>query len=432
MKQKVLLFFCALFIFLGVAVSAWAQDNTAKVVDFPVKLNQTELLDIMPYTEYPLLMYHDITYFPMTWYNCRMLGLETDWTEQNGLTIKQNNALASSVGYYPREQQNPKQVQVTVPNFKITVNGQVINNQKEEYPLLNFRNVTYFPLTWRFAHDAFGWDYSYTKMNGLQITSHNPQIIYFPALAWRDLQTPIKLLDNGCYYYLETDHKSTGTDEVRICRAPVDNSFRKQVLYTFSEPPATVMFALLDEVPHVFYQMKKDGLQQILQINKDGTVQAVKLDLQQYTNGSSNGDKQNGWQYAIRNQQLCSSEDGGNWKTISQTTADWFGILDGQVYYLHRTPNGIGVLYQVNGAGQDKRILKENVDAVAIQDGYLLCQMNPEEDYGAKILDSKGNLVLAITGRVDSISASAGIVMASTYGSEGNEYLKVIRLDETV
>ena len=118
MKQKVLLFFCALFIFLGVAVSAWAQDNTAKVVDFPVKLNQTELLDIMPYTEYPLLMYHDITYFPMTWYNCRMLGLETDWTEQNGLTIKQNNALASSVGYYPREQQNLKQVQVTVPNFK--------------------------------------------------------------------------------------------------------------------------------------------------------------------------------------------------------------------------------------------------------------------------------------------------------------------------
>ena len=117
---------------------------------------------------------------------------------------------------------------------------------------------------------------------------------------------------------------------------------------------------------------------------------------------------------------------------ISQTTAEWFGILDGQVYYLHRTPNGIGVLYQVNDAGQDKRILKENVDAVAIQDGYLLCQMNPEEDYGAKVLDSKGNLVLAITGRVDSISASAGIVMASTYGAEGNEYLKVIRLDETV
>ena len=93
-------------------------------------------------------------------------------------------------------------------------------------------------------------------------------------------------------------------------------------------------------------------------------------DLQQYTNGSSNGDKQNGWQYAIRNQQLCRSKDGGNWKTVSQTTAEWFGILDGQVYYLHRTPNGIGVLYQVNDAGQDKRILKETVDAVAIQDGY--------------------------------------------------------------
>lgn len=32
----------------------------------------------------------------------------------------------------------------------ITVNGQTIDNRTEEYPLLSFRNITYFPLTWRY------------------------------------------------------------------------------------------------------------------------------------------------------------------------------------------------------------------------------------------------------------------------------------------
>ena len=39
------------------------------------------------------------------------------------------------------------------------------------YCLLVFRNVTYFPLTWRFAVDEFGWNYDYKELTGLTIRS---------------------------------------------------------------------------------------------------------------------------------------------------------------------------------------------------------------------------------------------------------------------
>lgn len=51
------------------------------------------------------------------------------------------------------------------------VNGEVIDNSKEKYPLLLFRDVTYFPLTWRFAVDEFGWNYTFDMEQGLQIAS---------------------------------------------------------------------------------------------------------------------------------------------------------------------------------------------------------------------------------------------------------------------
>ena len=60
----------------------------------------------MAHTKYPLLVYKDITYFPMTWYNCRMLGLETEWSDAKGLAIWQNDALTSSIGYYPQDKAN--------------------------------------------------------------------------------------------------------------------------------------------------------------------------------------------------------------------------------------------------------------------------------------------------------------------------------------
>ena len=39
-------------------------------------------------------------------------------------------------------------VQVTLPSFTVTLNGQVIDNSYRQYPLLVYKDITYFPMTY--------------------------------------------------------------------------------------------------------------------------------------------------------------------------------------------------------------------------------------------------------------------------------------------
>lgn len=160
-------------LFLGIlpAPAAHAAGRTVQV-SLPahaVTLNgQTVSSD---YSRYPFLVYKDITYFPMTYYDCRLLGVSTSWTREDGLSIKKDE---DGLSQYVREVQSDKNArtqQAQVAEGLIKVNGKVIDNSSEEYPILFFRNVTYFPLTWRFAVEEFGWDYKFDNDAGLIITN---------------------------------------------------------------------------------------------------------------------------------------------------------------------------------------------------------------------------------------------------------------------
>ncbi len=65
---------------------AMAANVQATLPSFPVTLNGTVIDN--SYRQYPLLVYNNITYFPMTHYDCRFLGVETEWTQANGLKIE--------------------------------------------------------------------------------------------------------------------------------------------------------------------------------------------------------------------------------------------------------------------------------------------------------------------------------------------------------
>ncbi len=80
-----------------------AADTVQVLPSFSVTLNGQSTGN--DYSKYPLLVYKDITYFPMTYYDCRLLGLKTDWTADTGLVIDKNE------GYfyeYLREVNNSK------------------------------------------------------------------------------------------------------------------------------------------------------------------------------------------------------------------------------------------------------------------------------------------------------------------------------------
>ena len=135
---------------------------------FKVSLNGVSIEN--SYRQYPLIVYNGITYFPMTYYDSRFMGLETAWDSSTGLKIIKTGA-NWSYEKYESIIKNSSSYYAQIAQFKITVNGKTIDNSKEKYPVLLFKNITYLPLTWKFAVEEFGWEYSFDNKNGLVLNS---------------------------------------------------------------------------------------------------------------------------------------------------------------------------------------------------------------------------------------------------------------------
>ena len=159
---------CVLF----AGVPAYASSAQITLPDFAVTLNGM-LVDNAT-RQYPLIVYRNITYFPMTYHDTRFLGLESNYSASGGLDIKK----AGAVGGYNGDRisgTNPRTGTARTAAFPIHVNDKPVDNGREEYPLLLYRDVTYFPLTWRFAVEEFGWIYDFDSTYGLVIDSHDAE-----------------------------------------------------------------------------------------------------------------------------------------------------------------------------------------------------------------------------------------------------------------
>ncbi|NLT94244.1 MAG: hypothetical protein GXW85_01715 [Clostridia bacterium] len=176
MKRKLLIACLVMVFLLGIstmAVDAAEKKVSVKIPGFSVYLNGTKVDSW--HRQYPLIVYNDITYFPMTYHDSRFLGIETRWQPETGLVIEKTDITAAFREDY-RKTKNSASYTATVPTFPVKVNGKAIDNTKEEYPLLLFRDITYFPLTWRFAVEEFGWEYSFDAREGLKITADNKKV----------------------------------------------------------------------------------------------------------------------------------------------------------------------------------------------------------------------------------------------------------------
>jgi hypothetical protein len=252
-----------------------ASETSVKVMlpKFKVSLNGHTVEN--QYRQYPLLVYRDITYVPMTWYDTRQLGLEASWSPSVGLDIKQSK-VTTSYALYKADSRNAATYTANISTSAITVNGKVINNSKEQYPLLSFRSVAYFPLTWRFAHDEFGWDYKWDASNGLRIISHNPQLLAaeLPAYAWNNDVALYK----GHYYFVKTGDSSN-----HIYRAPASQSsaIREIFTYNFNDDydlqPEKVTFQIRDDALWFTYHRGEGvlGRDNYVKIGDDGMTNVV-------------------------------------------------------------------------------------------------------------------------------------------------------------
>lgn len=92
-KRAAQIILVGLLLIWGIAGAQLAQATTTVKVSlptFPVTLNRQTTSDA--HSKYPLLVYKDITYFPMTYFDARLMGLRTEWTAKTGLAIEENDA----------------------------------------------------------------------------------------------------------------------------------------------------------------------------------------------------------------------------------------------------------------------------------------------------------------------------------------------------
>jgi hypothetical protein len=218
--------------------------------DFPVVLDGHQVDNAN--RQYPLIVYKEITYVPMTWFDSRMLGLVTSWSEEQGLGIEQA-PVTSSYAAYAGQQRNRFNLYAAVADGPIRVNGKSVDNSQESYPLLNFRDVIYFPLTWKFAHDEFGWNYTWDDSQGLSITSNNPHVedVVLPSKA-TDGYEDVALFQKY-YYFVQYDDSSK-----IIYRAPdSDTSQLEEVrsIDTSSDRVSPISFYVSNDRLHAKYHV---------------------------------------------------------------------------------------------------------------------------------------------------------------------------------
>ena len=169
--QKIAKLVCGILILAGLILPSVSAQQTVSLPTFKITMNNVKIDNNERL--YPIIVYRDITYVPMTYNDSRFLGLETKWSADSGLQVGKTSvqtAYKPDRGYSSAVLEN-----AVLPDFRIRVNGQDIDNKNETYPLLVFRDITYFPLTWRYMVDEFGWTSSFDASNGLVINSRASQ-----------------------------------------------------------------------------------------------------------------------------------------------------------------------------------------------------------------------------------------------------------------
>ena len=182
MKMKRILPLCIMCMMLF-STASYGAAVTVAIPEFRVTVNGQAMES--KYNQYPLLVYKGITYFPMTYDYARFLGVKANWYQESRAYGNKSVLFVGVAEEHAKELKtvsaktpNGKSYTATVAGYGLALNttnpNRYLNNLKEEYPVLTFRDVTYFPMTWKFAVEEFGWEYSYDNKNGLQIESGNP------------------------------------------------------------------------------------------------------------------------------------------------------------------------------------------------------------------------------------------------------------------
>ena len=172
---------CLFLLVISVPSIAFAADEKVKVSipDFSVTVNGVKYDS--RYSEYPFLLRNDITYMPMTYDFSTFMGINITFDEgvnnvyhKGEMILHIGNAKRTSeqLGQYKKTTSNNSVYDAVIPTYHtyISYTDNEYNNDSL-YPIINFRGVTYLPLTWDVMHTWLDWDYTFDSQKGLIIDS---------------------------------------------------------------------------------------------------------------------------------------------------------------------------------------------------------------------------------------------------------------------
>lgn len=122
----------------GEKIFAKEQTATVMLPSFNITINGHKIDN--EYWKYPFIVYKNITYFPMTWYDSRLLGLEATWSKETGLEIKKSK-VTSSYEPYRTNQKNAKSYQAKVMQGTVKLNEMIIDNRDQNYSFLIYNDI---------------------------------------------------------------------------------------------------------------------------------------------------------------------------------------------------------------------------------------------------------------------------------------------------
>lgn len=195
---------------LPICASAESRKITVSVPSFPVTVNGVEYNS--DYSEYPFLVYNDITYMPMTYDFATYMGLNITFDmgvnvvyhkDEKILHIGNGERTASELGQYLKEEENKASYEAVIPDYHTYISFEEKEYDNSSlYPVINFNGVTYIPLTWDVMHTLLDWDYSFDNDRGLIINSEEavrPNAINTKLFNRMGTSTNEYFLGENCY-----------------------------------------------------------------------------------------------------------------------------------------------------------------------------------------------------------------------------------------
>ncbi len=273
MIQKLITSVCLLVLLMITSTQAGAVvSNDTVLVSIPkfdITVNNQKIDNA--YEKYPLIVYKDITYFPMTWNYANALGLQVSWDSMKGFSISKATATATDVIADKGERNTSTTGYVAkLPSFQIFVNNTKLDNAKEAFPLLTFRDITYFPMTWKFAAETFGLDASFDAIKGFRLGVKSQ--VSTPTTKAVLTGEEIYQTNNPSIVFIETfsaDRKTTGYGSGVIVRTDGTIVTNYHVISNESNPVSAVV---------TLANGQKHDVARIIDYNKMQDIAVLKVD----------------------------------------------------------------------------------------------------------------------------------------------------------